>query len=830
MSGYLERFDTDLGYWEVVQTDPDASNGAFVWYIAGGAAVCEWEPLTPLSPIMDVNGAEERFGYTRQSFVDQTVRAEFSVEKTTTSRGTSGANYGATLSMRVGSGENEFGYTVAINGGGSLLVYRSTVDGLTFVASEASGISFTTGDVVRLRLTVEGSTPSPGAVVRARAWLASGAEPSAWAVDVTDESAATITTGAFVAVGPYSGATGTIDAFAVSFSEVLIGDVVPASAGDRLRSNISETTGSLLEAVDARAVDASVSEAYTYAQELPATTLVTYREVLRTRDSANADFAYYPQPRQNIVMENQYTGISVLSRLARYYPPRIFDDVVNLGIAVIPAATATDIIDYVLTQWAAANDWLTFEPVPDLRVPMPGLVPSDYGVGTGQVYAATVTIRQDGANRQDALSILRDLLSPFPGTVLRQNSAGNLEIVPASGPDADETPHVTLTTDDLYSVTIGKPNPFDVINRCIVTASGGLEQGEDVAVMQPAWFQIGSIHQFGRSNWFTPPGARLNLQPFDHPTDTTLQEGFTFSTPFNQQKPDLWPISGDAIPAGDGISLVDSSDAPMVTTSWKRMFNDSLVSSGTGSLTIVTEVIPFSGAWVDAFTFSNSSAGSEPPATVTVRAKWNETLQGVELAFADSPRKLETDCLSGCNGWIIEFYLADASVGYTEGTSVSGTFGFVGDDDTTLPADSASGDAVLDSQTALGIVERTINIKGYAFDATTLSQIARGYVIQNITPKVVRELDVSALSGYRVVFDDIGRMIELPNGDVGFLTGVSYTDDFVSKVVRKTATVEVRDLAAAGAIDTLTRYHVMCDGTFWTAEATGLPIAREEQP
>ena len=39
--------------------------------------------------------------------------------------------------------------------------------------------------------------------------------------------------------------------------------VAAQAADDRLRSSVSETTGSLLDAVDVRAVDASVSEAYT---------------------------------------------------------------------------------------------------------------------------------------------------------------------------------------------------------------------------------------------------------------------------------------------------------------------------------------------------------------------------------------------------------------------------------------------------------------------------------------------------------------------------------------------------------------------------------------
>jgi hypothetical protein len=589
------------------------------------------------------------------------------------------------------------------------------------------------------------------------------------------------------------------------------GGPVLGQAGDRLRSSISETTGSLLEAVDVRAVDASVSEAYTWAQELAPAQPVVFRELFRERDSADADFVYLPRPRQNLVMENQYEGVTVLSRLASYYPARVFDtvDSTGLGITTSGGATAQQVLEFLLNCWALDTGWLAYEPVPDLRLRLPGFAPSDYWAPRfGTVRTPVLAFPQDRARRRSALEILQALLSPFPGTVLRQNSAGRLEIVPTYGPDADETPTITLEPIDLYSVTIGKPDPFSVFNRATF-ASQGYERAEDVELMQPAWFQVGSNIQFGRSNWFSPPNDRLNLQPPPEGFDT-VQESYTAGEDYALNRPNLWPISNERIPAGDGISLVDSVGDPLVTMAWARYFNDSLVDSGTDGLTIVTPVIPFSGAWVTAFSVNIPLPADD--AWATIRARWNDARQGVEFGLAD-PTKLETNCFTGCNGVIIEFTLNDASTGYIETGTTTGLFGFVDEGDS-LPA-VGGGNAVLDSQTEFGVLEASVTIEGYSLDAGTLVEVARAFVLENITPKVVRELDLSTI-GVRLGFDSIGRLVELPNTEQGRVIGRTYADDFVARSWRATAEVEVPNALGPGAVDVTTDWLLMDDLTFWT--------------
>jgi hypothetical protein len=683
-----------------------------------------------------------------------------------------------------------------------------------------TGVTLVAGTWYWLRFSVTKSGTSD--VLRGKFWADGDAEPD-WALTRTVLDSSTLfSDGVRWGVGNGGIAAASTKVYewdsATEFLTVVPppdpgdpGGPVLGDAGDRLRSSISETTGSLLEAVDVRAVDASVSEAYTWAQELVPAQPVVFRELFRERDSAEADFVYYPRPRQNLVMENQYEGVTVLSRLASYYPARVFDtvDSTGLGITTSGGATAQQVLEFLLNRWALDTGWLAYEPVPDLRLRLPGFAPSDYWAPRfGTVRTPVLAFPQDRARRRSALEILQALLSPFPGTVLRQNSAGRLEIVPTYGPDADEVPAITLEPIDLYSVTIGKPDPFSVFNRATF-ASQGYERAEDVELMQPAWFQVGSNIQFGRSNWFSPPNDRLNLQPPPEGFDT-VQESYTAGEDYALNRPNLWPISNDRIPAGDGISLVDSVGDPLVTMAWARYFNDSLVDSGTNGLTIVTPVIPFSGAWVTAF--SVLIPLPQDDAWATIRARWNDARQGIEFGLAD-PTKLETNCFTGCNGVIIEFTLNDASTGYIETGTTTGSFGFVDEGDS-LPA-VGGGNAVLDSQTEFGVLEASVTIEGYSLDAGTLVEVARAFVLENITPKVVRELDLSTI-GVRLGFDSIGRLVELPNTEQGRVIGRTYADDFVARSWRATAEVEVPNALGPGAVDVSTDWLLNDDLSFWT--------------
>ena len=575
------------------------------------------------------------------------------------------------------------------------------------------------------------------------------------------------------------------------------GEPPPQPVGDprdRLRSAASEDLGSLLDAVEAIPVDLGFDIAFTNAVWQEPAQLMAYRELTRATDSPDVDLMVYPRPQQNTMMEEQFSGVTVLSRLASWYPPRWYGTVAELGIPNTDgASTAQQALEALLTYWGTLQPWLSHKPVPDLRMPTGGTYedPTE-GVATTN----TMTIRQDDEQRASALDILHDLLSPFPGTVVRQDSDGDLSIVPVYGPDADSEA-LALRAFDLYSVSTGKPDPFTTINRATFTATGSLTRQEDVPVMQPAWFQIGSLYQFGRATWFEPPGDRLNLQPVPdgNPADA-LQETFQFTTPFARQRPNLWPMAEDAIPAGGGIGLfLNMVNNPVITCAWRRYNGNSLEDSGTTPVDLITYVIPFDGIWRDAFRVRVNAASGEEM-TVTMRARWNQDAGGVEFDMG-TPMNLQSSCILGCRGWVFEFTLNDSSVAYDEAGQTSVTFGLVENGDS-LPTESG-GNAIQDSQDAFGIRERTITVRGYALDADALTAAARGYVLHNITPRVTRELELS-LGAAGVVFDEIGHLIQLPSGETGILTGLTYSDEFTNGAWSKTARVQLRDMTAAGAI------------------------------
>lgn len=590
---------------------------------------------------------------------------------------------------------------------------------------------------------------------------------------------------------------------------------------DRLRSTASEDLGSLLDAVEAIPVDLGFDVALTNAVSLEPAVRTRYRELTRATDSETVDLMVYPRPRQNSVMEEQFDGVTVLSRLSTWYPPRFYGTVTELGIANTDGtSTAQQVLEGLLAYWTTLQPWLTYKPVPDLRMPTGG----EYSdPGEGVAVTDTMTIKQDPEERStwmSALDILHDLLSPFPGTVVRQDSEGDLTIVPVYGPDADAIPAVVLRDFDLYSVSTGKPDPFTTINRATFVSTGSLTRQEWVPVMQPAWFQIGSGIQFGRDTWFPPPGDRVNLQPPPSDAVDTLQEGLSAGAPFTRQLPQLWPLAVDAIPAGDGISLHDDHNDPLVTCAWRRYNGDNLEASGTETVTLGGNVIPFSGQWVTAFSVTAGATSGETM-RVTMRARWNGAARGIEWQLG-TPMYLESSCILGCRGWVFEFTLNDASVAYSEAGQTSVTFGIVESGDS-LPTEDG-GNAIQDSQDAFGVRERTITVRGYALSLESLSAAARGYVLHNITPRVTREIELS-LGAQGVVFDTIGRLVELPSGETGILNGLTYSDEFTSGSWSKTARIQLRDMTGPGAVPPNPWASALTDttGNVFT-DTTGAPI------
>lgn len=666
--------------------------------------------------------------------------------------------------------------------------------GLLFVASTPAGWRAMRLSTSPLAIDASEDTSLPGGVAYAHPTGPMTISNSVGYVGVDVNASAPVSAAASLAPATLTvswNSAGTLQESSGSYE--LFGPVAVASGPtgaardprDRLRSTASEDLGSLLDAVEAIPVDLGFDVAFTNAVSLEPGVLTTFREATRATDSPVVDLMYYPRPRQNVVMEEQFDGVTILSRLASWYPPRLYGTTTELGLGSTPQSVITGI----LNRWAQLQPWLVYKPVPDLRIPL-GLAPEEYGPTDGLVTVETVTLSQDEDRRMTALGILHDFLSPFPGTVLRQDSDGELAIVPFYGPDADAEPVVVLREFDTYSVSAGKPDPFTTINRATFQAVGGRERGENVSVMQAAWFQVGSNYRLGDSDaWFEPAPGIVNLQP-PRQGDTTLQESLSFGQ-FNLQKPNVWPMGVDSIPAGAGIGLEDEFGGSMIAAAW-RVFGPGggVAFTGSGSANVLAPVIPFSGAWVDAFRITFDLYN------LTMRARWNESAGGVEWSIGSNT--LEANCWAGCWTAVVEFSLTDSSVGFAEAGMTSVTFGVIEAGDS-IPS-AAGGNAVAESQAAYGVRERQVTVTGYAFDAASLTAAARGYVLHNITPRVTRGVELSVAGSVALQFDHVGRLIELPSGERGVLIGLRYADEFTSGAWAKSAQVQISDTSAAGGV------------------------------
>src|SRR5690606_9612685 len=140
--------------------------------------------------------------------------------------------------------------------------------------------------------------------------------------------------------------------------------------------------------------------------------------------------------------------------------------------------------------WAGEFDWFTYEPVPDLRLLVPGAVGAERqyyldNPTAGVLTTEAIVIPQDGDNRRTMREIIDEWLSIFPGTIVRQNSSGLIELVPRVGPDAP-VEVLALEWRDILSMSDGEDDPRGVVNVGRVT-SQGWEWQEDQAVLPPLY-------------------------------------------------------------------------------------------------------------------------------------------------------------------------------------------------------------------------------------------------------------------------------------------------------------------------------------------------------
>lgn len=605
------------------------------------------------------------------------------------------------------------------------------------------------------------------------------------------------------ASAPRSDATITYSYNPVSHNNLYAFAVAAAPlGGTRVRSNVSEDAGSILDAASLNAVDASFSEAFLLDHSYSPTTIKGFEEALAPGVLAAS---YYPIPRQSTEFLNDYSGETLLSRMARVYPLPIFGKVDDLGLTTFTlsdgdekdigqAATAQDVITYVFTQWASEYAWFAYETVPDLRLKVESptaagiATPSDYSSDAtlGRAYAQVIQFIQDTDNKKTMRQILDELLSPFYGTVVRGNADGRLEIIPVYGPDASNDPVVTLTDKDAYTETTGQPSPTGVINKWtfrsqpyVLTEDGGL--------LNQSWFQACSNIFPSGSLYATGTGTDISND------DVYIGGG---------ARPNLWAPQSGRIPDGaTGIKLTDSGGVKQVTIDYKYNGGSGSVSASDITLTD----IPLDGSTVLAIEADGPSIGA---LHIEISGRYIPESRSVQLWPSG-----RNDWENANGGHVFRFNLLDATdVWQAESTSVSGTYDLVEEEEDPLP-----GSPVTASVAAYGTREKTTDITGWGIDSgDQLVRMARAAVFEAVQPKLVRTVEQSVWRAFPVKFSDMGSVIELPSGEQGRLTSRTYSDDFgtnysqgsLSSVIK----VEIIDQNGDGVIDVNTEYYLGDDG------------------
>ncbi|HEX8498668.1 MAG TPA: glycoside hydrolase family 88 protein [Actinomycetales bacterium] len=162
-------------------------------------------------------------GQTRTAFLDGVRPATTDAAVTAAfTRPAAGRTYLAILARRTGAAHYSARAVVAPDGSVNVQVQRS---GVTVEAAASPGLTYVSGDRLRLRLQVTGSSPS---TVSAKAWKVGTPEPAAWQVSMTDATAGLQGTGELGLVTYYSSG-GSSTPVTVSFDELVARTSQPLS-------------------------------------------------------------------------------------------------------------------------------------------------------------------------------------------------------------------------------------------------------------------------------------------------------------------------------------------------------------------------------------------------------------------------------------------------------------------------------------------------------------------------------------------------------------------------------------------------------------------------
>lgn len=521
----------------------------------------------------------------------------------------------------------------------------------------------------------------------------------------------------------------------------------PVDLHARLRSDIQEDAGSILEATTAIAIDAGISETFPWGTPVVSGDALLVTEAFRPDEPA---FQYYAIRTRNMDLRASVTGETIMARLARTIPPRIMQRVANIPGHPTDSMTAQAAIQYILDQWTAAYPWFGAEPVPDLRLLVDSAVGNERdhyidnpqaGIITTQAIAIPQDEEADRDNRRTMREIIDEWLAIFPGTVIRANSEGRVAIVPRVGPDLPETPVRTLTWRDIKAISEGENDPRGITNQARVVNQGWEFRGEQ-ALLAPQFtvvtFPSGLDRGVLESENVLP--ATEELQPYQPVTFTGLT------------------ILEDPVEFTVEIRAYGS---------WNRTTSSQFSLEGQTSDTFTLE----SGE-SRLVTLVHSTRGW----TVRFQVRLERTVDGALLATPgpdDFVGYRESIAGRTYLAYVVDITDATGTAWVKAARSISASFGYKTDD--WIPAPDGS-NAIQNSIATFGERPATINSTIFQLTPAQAAQVARAYVLTNINPRTIRDVEQSLWDRYPVRFDDVGQRVQLPSGEVGIVEHRDYAD------------------------------------------------------
>lgn len=568
-------------------------------------------------------------------------------------------------------------------------------------------------------------------------------------------------------------------------SSLMVSDGL-AGVSDRIRSHVSEDAGSIFAATQAIAVELGISEAFDYGEGVPAGVLRPFSEALTPELVA---LRYRPLPTRNQEMLVTVDGETNLGRMASTIPEALMLPASSIAGESGGVVTAQQAIQHVVDTWSSTYPWLQFEPIPDLRFVEPGAVGNERqfyidNASAGVLTTAAVVIPQEQDARRSMREILDEWLSIFPGTIVRQNSAGRIELVPRVGPDAPEDVALTLTWDDLLAISDGEDDPRGVINRCRVTSQGWSFEPDqelaapsmfitagapfiDRAVLDAADLLPDDREEAQNGNW-------LEFDAIVDPTAITVDLVISVYLSLSQGSGGsvwFWDSNSVTLTLVPGQSREASLTFGAESQSIMARFSVQRRANGRGITIWPTSVPSSASSWGGA----HRSWFAYSVEVQALGTAWVRTHESIESEFGRS--------------------------------------------DQTLPAPGGT-DALASSRTTYGERQATIQSNVFQLTNEQAQLVAQSYVLWNINPRTIRDVQQSEWEKYPVKFDHVGRYVQLPNGEVAVIENRDYTDAFqpLGGAMASTFSATVTEVV----IDTTTDWLLLDNGDFMQLDSGDL--------